>query len=37
MKYAYSLLKESKCLVVNFESGAGLFGKISQSSYAYLI
>lgn len=34
MKYAYPLLKESKGLVVNFASGAGLFGKISQSSYA---
>lgn len=34
MKYAYPLLKESKGNVINFASGAGLFGKIAQSSYA---
>lgn len=34
MKYAYPLLKESKGSVINFASGAGLFGKIAQSSYA---
>lgn len=34
MKYAYPLLKESKGAVINFASGAGLFGKVAQSSYA---
>ena len=34
MKYAYPLLKESKGSVINFASGAGLFGKVAQSSYA---
>lgn len=34
MKYGYPLLKESKGCVINFASGAGLFGKIAQSSYA---
>lgn len=34
MKYAYPLLKESKGCVINFASGAGLFGKVAQSSYA---
>lgn len=34
MKYGYPLLKESKGAVINFASGAGLFGKIAQSSYA---
>ena len=34
MKYSYPLLKENKGNVINFASGAGLFGKISQSSYA---
>lgn len=34
MKYAYPLLKESKGSVINFASGAGLFGKTQQSSYA---
>ena len=34
MKYAYPYLKEAKGSVVNFASGAGLFGKPGQSSYA---
>lgn len=34
MKHAYPHLKESKGSVVNFASGAGLFGKPGQSSYA---
>lgn len=34
MKACYPLLKESKGRVINFASGAGLFGKPGQSSYA---
>lgn len=34
MKHAYPYLKETKGSVVNFASGAGLFGRIAQSSYA---
>ena len=34
MKHAHPYLKESKGSVVNFASGAGLFGRIAQSSYA---
>ena len=34
MKYAYPLLKESKGSVINFASGAGLFGNVGQCSYA---
>ena len=34
MKYAHPLLKETKGCVINFASGAGLFGKVAQSSYA---
>ncbi len=34
MKEAYPYLKQSKGAVVNFASGAGLFGRIAQSSYA---
>lgn len=34
MKYAFPYLKETKGSVVNFASGAGLFGKEGQSSYA---
>ena len=34
MKYAYEALKESKGRVINFASGAGLFGRPGQSSYA---
>ncbi len=34
MKHAYPYLKESKGSVVNFASGAGLFGRPAQSSYA---
>ena len=34
MKYAYPYLKESKGSVINFASGAGLFGRDGQSSYA---
>lgn len=34
MKAAYPHLKESKGSVINFASGAGLFGKLGQSSYA---
>lgn len=34
MRAAYPYLKESKGNIINFASGAGLFGKIGQSSYA---
>nr|WP_300005447.1 SDR family oxidoreductase [Tissierella sp.] len=34
MKMAFPYLKESKGSVINFGSGAGLFGKDGQSSYA---
>jgi NAD(P)-dependent dehydrogenase (short-subunit alcohol dehydrogenase family) len=34
MKHAYPYLKETKGSVVNFASGAGLFGRVAQSSYA---
>lgn len=34
MRAAYPYLKESKGSVINFASGAGLFGKDGQSSYA---
>ncbi|MBQ5327331.1 MAG: SDR family oxidoreductase [Oscillospiraceae bacterium] len=34
MKHAYPYLKESKGSVINFASGAGLFGNFGQSSYA---
>lgn len=34
MKYFYPLLKISSGCVINFASGAGLFGKVGQSSYA---
>lgn len=34
MKYAFPYLKETKGSVINFASGAGLFGKPGQSSYA---
>ena len=34
MKYAHPHLKETKGSVVNFASGAGLFGRTAQSSYA---
>ncbi len=34
MRAAYPYLKESKGSVINFASGAGLFGKEGQSSYA---
>lgn len=34
MQKAYPYLKETKGAVVNFASGAGLFGRIAQSSYA---
>ena len=34
MKAAYPYLKESKGAVINFASGAGLFGNYGQSSYA---
>lgn len=34
MKAAYPYLKESKGSVINFASGAGLFGRAGQSSYA---
>lgn len=34
MKAAFPYLKESKGSVINFASGAGLFGKLGQSSYA---
>lgn len=34
MKHAFPYLKESQGSVINFASGAGLFGKPGQSSYA---
>ncbi|MEG2959307.1 MAG: SDR family oxidoreductase, partial [Oscillospiraceae bacterium] len=34
MKHAYPYLKETHGAVVNFASGAGLFGKPGQASYA---
>ena len=34
MQKAFPHLKESKGCVINFASGAGLFGRIAQSSYA---
>ena len=34
MKYSHPYLKESKGSVINFASGAGLFGRDGQSSYA---
>ena len=34
MKHCYPHLKETKGSVINFASGAGLFGKPGQSSYA---
>lgn len=34
MKYAFPYLKETKGSVINFASGAGLFGKPGQASYA---
>lgn len=34
MKYAYPYLKESKGTVINFASGAGLFGNFGQCAYA---
>lgn len=34
MREYYPYLKESKGSVINFASGAGLFGKLGQSSYA---
>lgn len=34
MKYAYPYLKESQGCVINFASGAGLFGNIGQCAYA---
>lgn len=34
MKHAYPYLKETAGSVVNFASGAGLFGRVAQSSYA---
>lgn len=34
MKAAYPYLKENQGTVINFASGAGLFGKLGQSSYA---
>lgn len=34
MKHAFPLLKESKGNVINFASGAGISGKVAQSSYA---
>ncbi len=34
MRACYPHLKESKGSVINFASGAGLFGKLGQSSYA---
>ncbi len=34
MREAFPYLKESKGCVVNFASGAGLFGRVAQSSYA---
>ncbi|MBQ8685761.1 MAG: SDR family oxidoreductase [Clostridia bacterium] len=34
MRAAFPYLKETKGCVINFASGAGLFGRIAQSSYA---
>lgn len=34
MREAYPYLKESRGAVINFASGAGLFGRLGQSSYA---
>lgn len=34
MREAYPYLKETRGCVINFASGAGLFGRIAQSSYA---
>ncbi|WP_300381749.1 SDR family oxidoreductase [Clostridium sp.] len=34
MKACYPYLKDSKGSIINFGSGAGLFGKLGQSSYA---
>jgi len=34
MREAYPYLKQTKGCVINFASGAGLFGRIAQSSYA---
>lgn len=34
MKECFPYLKETKGSIINFASGAGLFGKIAQSSYA---
>ncbi len=34
MREAFPYLKESKGCVINFASGAGLFGRVAQSSYA---
>ena len=34
MRECFPYLKESKGSVINFASGAGLFGKLGQSSYA---
>ena len=34
MKACYPYLKKTKCTVINFASGAGLFGNFGQSSYA---
>ena len=34
MQKAYPYLKETKGSVINFASGAGLFGRVAQSSYA---
>lgn len=34
MKYAFPYLKETKGSVINFASGAGLFGNFGQASYA---
>lgn len=34
MQKAYPYLKETKGCVINFASGAGLFGRVAQSSYA---
>lgn len=34
MKFAHPYLKETKWSVINFASGAGLFGRDGQSSYA---
>lgn len=34
MKHAHPYLKQTKGSVVNFASGAGLFGRVAQSSYA---